>query len=103
LSHHIVAAFNRGRLTRMARTQYFVTLHEGQWKVVLNGKHYGPYETQKKRSGRQLMPPTPRAKTEETHKFWFKARITNSEPSGHTGTIRTHRLANPTPICVASS
>lgn len=31
----------------MARTQYFVTLHEGEWKVRLNGKHYGPYQTQK--------------------------------------------------------
>ncbi|MHA6685124.1 DUF2188 domain-containing protein [Mesorhizobium sp. A556] len=31
----------------MARTQYFVVLHEGQWKITLNGQHYGPYETQK--------------------------------------------------------
>jgi hypothetical protein len=31
----------------MARTQYFVTLHEGQWKIKLDGKHYGPYDTQR--------------------------------------------------------
>ena len=30
----------------MARTQYFVVLHEGEWKVKLDGKHYGPYTTQ---------------------------------------------------------
>lgn len=31
----------------MARTQYFVVLHQGEWKITLNGKHYGPYDTQK--------------------------------------------------------
>lgn len=31
----------------MARTQYFVVLHENQWKITLNGKHYGPYANQK--------------------------------------------------------
>lgn len=31
----------------MARAQYFVVLHEGQWKISFNGKHYGPYNTQK--------------------------------------------------------
>ena len=30
----------------MARAQYFVVLHEGQWKIKLDGKHYGPYGTQ---------------------------------------------------------
>lgn len=30
----------------MARAQYFVVLHEGEWKVKHNGKHYGPYDTQ---------------------------------------------------------
>lgn len=28
------------------RTQYFVVQHEGQWKIKLNGQHYGPYDTQ---------------------------------------------------------
>ena len=28
------------------RTQYFVVLHEGAWKIKLNGQHYGPYSTQ---------------------------------------------------------
>jgi len=32
----------------MARAQYFVVLHEGQWKISHGGKHYGPYDTQKK-------------------------------------------------------
>lgn len=32
----------------MARTQYFVVLHEGEWKISLNGKHFGPYSTQAK-------------------------------------------------------
>ncbi len=30
----------------MARVQYFVVLHENQWKISLDGKHYGPYATQ---------------------------------------------------------
>jgi hypothetical protein len=32
----------------MARAHYYVVLHEGQWKISLDGKHYGPYETQRK-------------------------------------------------------
>jgi hypothetical protein len=31
----------------MARSQYFVVHHEGQWKISFDGKHYGPYNTQK--------------------------------------------------------
>ena len=31
----------------MSRAQYYVTLHEGQWKIKYDGKHYGPYKTQK--------------------------------------------------------
>ncbi len=31
----------------MARSQYFVVLHEGRWKIKHNGTHYGPYATQK--------------------------------------------------------
>jgi hypothetical protein len=31
----------------MARARYFVVLHEGQWKISYEGKHYGPYDTQK--------------------------------------------------------
>lgn len=31
----------------MQRVQYFVVLHEGQWKISFNGKHYGPYDTQR--------------------------------------------------------
>jgi hypothetical protein len=31
----------------MSRTQYFVVRHEGQWKISFNGKHYGPYDTQR--------------------------------------------------------
>lgn len=31
----------------MARIQYFVVLHEGRWKINYNGKHFGPYPTQK--------------------------------------------------------
>ena len=30
----------------MARTQYVVVLHQNQWKISLEGKHYGPYATQ---------------------------------------------------------
>jgi len=30
----------------MARAQYFVVLHEGQWKISFDSKHYGPYSTQ---------------------------------------------------------
>lgn len=31
----------------MARAQYVVVLHNGQWKISFDGKHYGPYDTQK--------------------------------------------------------
>lgn len=30
----------------MARAQYFVVLHEGQWKIKSNDKHFGPYANQ---------------------------------------------------------
>lgn len=30
----------------MARAQYFVVLHQGQWKIGFQGEHYGPYQTQ---------------------------------------------------------
>lgn len=30
----------------MAREQYFVVLHGGQWKISWKGQHYGPYPTQ---------------------------------------------------------
>lgn len=31
----------------MSRAQYVVVLHQGEWKISYNGKHYGPYSTQK--------------------------------------------------------
>jgi hypothetical protein len=31
----------------MARAQYFVVLHGGEWKVKFGDNHYGPYNTQK--------------------------------------------------------
>lgn len=31
----------------MARTVYYVVLHDAEWKISLGGKHYGPYSTQK--------------------------------------------------------
>jgi hypothetical protein len=30
----------------MARAQYFVVIHQGQWKVKFEGQHHGPYGTQ---------------------------------------------------------
>lgn len=30
----------------MARTQYVVIHHQGQWKISFEGKLYGPYDTQ---------------------------------------------------------
>ncbi len=30
----------------MARTQYFIVLHEDEWKIKLGNKHYGPYKSQ---------------------------------------------------------
>lgn len=32
----------------MERAQYFVVNHQGEWKISLDGKHYGPYDTQAK-------------------------------------------------------
>ncbi|WP_081991283.1 DUF2188 domain-containing protein [Inquilinus limosus] len=31
----------------MARHQYFVVHHQGEWKISYEQKHYGPYPTQK--------------------------------------------------------
>lgn len=31
----------------MSRLQYVVVLHQQEWKISYNGKHYGPYATQK--------------------------------------------------------
>lgn len=31
----------------MARLRYVVVLHEQEWKITYEGKHYGPYSTQK--------------------------------------------------------
>jgi hypothetical protein len=30
----------------MARAQYFVVLHNGEWKISHNNKHHGPYSSQ---------------------------------------------------------
>ena len=30
----------------MNRLQYFVVIHNGEWKISFEGKHYGPYNTQ---------------------------------------------------------
>lgn len=30
----------------MARAQYVVVNHGGQWKIAFNNQHYGPYATQ---------------------------------------------------------
>lgn len=30
----------------MDRIVYYVVLHQGEWKITLNGSHYGPYRTQ---------------------------------------------------------
>jgi hypothetical protein len=31
----------------MARLQYVVVLHQNEWKISFQGKHYGPYQTQR--------------------------------------------------------
>jgi hypothetical protein len=31
----------------MARAQYFVVIHDGEWKISFEGQHYGPYSTQR--------------------------------------------------------
>lgn len=31
----------------MKRLQYIVVYHENKWKISFEGKHYGPYATQK--------------------------------------------------------
>ncbi len=31
----------------MSRARYYVVIHSGEWKINYEGKHYGPYETQK--------------------------------------------------------
>jgi hypothetical protein len=39
----------------MARTQYFIVLHEDEWNIKLGNKHYGPYKSQ---TGPPSRPPT---------------------------------------------
>jgi hypothetical protein len=31
----------------MARAQYIVVKHQGEWKISFDGQHYGPYTTQR--------------------------------------------------------
>lgn len=31
----------------MAHHKYYVVIHNGEWKVSYEGKHYGPYKTQR--------------------------------------------------------
>jgi hypothetical protein len=31
----------------MARAQYMVVLHQGDWSISFNGQQYGPYKSQK--------------------------------------------------------
>jgi hypothetical protein len=31
----------------MAHHDYYVVHHQGEWKISYNGKHYGPYDTQR--------------------------------------------------------
>lgn len=31
----------------MARAEYYVVLHNEQWKIKVNGQHHGPYQTQR--------------------------------------------------------
>ena len=31
----------------MARAHYYVVRHEGEWKIKLNDRHFGPYVTQR--------------------------------------------------------
>jgi Uncharacterized protein conserved in bacteria (DUF2188) len=28
------------------RCRYYVVIHEGEWRIRFNGRHYGPYRTQ---------------------------------------------------------
>jgi hypothetical protein len=35
----------------MARAQYFVVLHNNEWKVNHDGNHYGPYKSQREAIG----------------------------------------------------
>jgi hypothetical protein len=37
----------RRQEAQMARAQYFVVLHENQWKIKYEGQHYGPYASQR--------------------------------------------------------
>lgn len=30
----------------MPRAHYYVVHHQNEWKITLNGTHYGPYKTQ---------------------------------------------------------
>lgn len=32
--------------SKMARAQYYIVLHDGQWKINFNKQHYGLYTTQ---------------------------------------------------------
>jgi hypothetical protein len=78
----------------MPRIKYYVVFHEKQWKINLDGKHYGPYKTQAEAikaavdaahsQGRKAMMP----------KYWYKDRMINFVPNGLMEMILILRAVN---------
>jgi len=78
----------------MARTVYYVVLHEGQWKISLSGKHHGPYTTQKEAIRLAVDAANIEGKkTPMAPRSWCRARIISFARSGRTATIPIRRRA----------
>ena len=73
-----------------AVAQYVVVRDQGQWKISLNGTHYGPYATQRDAVVLPWTLHTRRAKWALTAK---SCSGINSEPSGPTEKTPIRRIA----------
>ena len=74
----------------MAHTNYVVVRDQGQWKISLNGMHYGPYPTRETLSVLPWRLHTRRAERALTAKSCFGI---NSASSGPTEKTRIRRIA----------
>ncbi|MEY9593067.1 hypothetical protein ABIA06_005358 [Bradyrhizobium yuanmingense] len=72
----------------------FVTLHNDEWTVVVNGKHSAPYATQKEAIRAAVDAAHADGKAGHDAQVLVQGKNTNLESSGHMATTHTHQPAN---------
>jgi hypothetical protein len=72
----------------MDRDQYFVVLHEGEWKVKHNGRHSHPYETHAEAIRSAI------DAAHSAHREGGLSQVLVQGRSGHTAKIRTRYPAD---------